>query len=325
MLRAVGSCQRATRYRLHVFRGTNGCASAPRLPAAAPVVYKPLVYVESFDVVSTAAGAPPEVAKRCPGCVHDCLGTSLGAFAVPLALTAGLLALTLLPRIRANVALTWSFWGAAAVLLVWQAAAGRSSAQSRRSRAPPGQASSAALRPERVPAKRLRLLGMVLAAGLRLRAAARSASSFFAYAFDMLLAWSRREDYLLGFGPFPIVFSTNLFPVVQGRLVQPAVPARSPWAFSARRSCDGSATAGASTSSTRRRSRWRCSRSCCSRPTRRSLTWGQEIATTFSLGPRIYTVLFVIGLVVMYFFAITPVTAAAAATLFARERPLCRR
>jgi hypothetical protein len=47
------------------------------------------------------------------------------------------------------------------------------------------------------------------------------------------------------------------------------------------------------------------------------LTWGQEIATTFGLGPRIYTALFFIGLVVMYFFAITPVTAAAAATLFA--------
>ena len=45
------------------------------------------------------------------------------------------------------------------------------------------------------------------------------------------------------------------------------------------------------------------------------LTWGQEIATTFSLGPRIYTLLFVVGLVVMYFFAITPVTAAAAVTL----------
>ena len=34
---------------------------------------------------------------------------------------------------------------------------------------------------------------------------------FFAYAFDMLLSWSRRESYGLGFGPFPIIFSTNLF------------------------------------------------------------------------------------------------------------------
>ena len=33
----------------------------------------------------------------------------------------------------------------------------------------------------------------------------------FAYAFDMLLSWSRRGSYVLGFGPFPIIFSTNLF------------------------------------------------------------------------------------------------------------------
>ena len=33
----------------------------------------------------------------------------------------------------------------------------------------------------------------------------------FAYAFDMLLWRSRRRAYVLGFGPFPIIFSTNLF------------------------------------------------------------------------------------------------------------------
>ena len=33
----------------------------------------------------------------------------------------------------------------------------------------------------------------------------------FAYAFDMLLSWSRRDHYILGFGPFPIIFSINLF------------------------------------------------------------------------------------------------------------------
>ena len=33
----------------------------------------------------------------------------------------------------------------------------------------------------------------------------------FAYAFDMLLGWSRRGRYSLGFGPFPVIFSTNLF------------------------------------------------------------------------------------------------------------------
>src|SRR4029077_8593488 len=33
----------------------------------------------------------------------------------------------------------------------------------------------------------------------------------FAYAFDMLFCWSRREVYSLGFAPFPIVVSINLF------------------------------------------------------------------------------------------------------------------
>jgi hypothetical protein len=33
----------------------------------------------------------------------------------------------------------------------------------------------------------------------------------FAYAFDMLLSWSRRGSYVLGFGPFPVIFSINLF------------------------------------------------------------------------------------------------------------------
>lgn len=33
----------------------------------------------------------------------------------------------------------------------------------------------------------------------------------FAYAFDLLLAWTRRGKFVLGFGPFPIIYSTNLF------------------------------------------------------------------------------------------------------------------
>jgi len=33
----------------------------------------------------------------------------------------------------------------------------------------------------------------------------------FAYAFDMLLVWSRRDTYALGFAPFPVVISINLF------------------------------------------------------------------------------------------------------------------
>jgi hypothetical protein len=136
-----------------------------------------------------------------------------------------------------------------------------------------------------------------------------------AYAFDMLLAWSRREDYQLGFGPWPIVLSTNLFLwfkdewfIFQFALIALGFLGKAfvrwerdgrrvhifnPSAFTLAVFSVVLLTTGTS-----------------------DLTWGREIYTTFSLGPRIYTVLFAIGLVVMYFFAITPVTAAAAATLF---------
>ena len=45
------------------------------------------------------------------------------------------------------------------------------------------------------------------------------------------------------------------------------------------------------------------------------LTWGQEIASTLSLAPQIYLYLFLVGLVVLYFFSVTLVTASAAAVL----------
>ena len=38
-----------------------------------------------------------------------------------------------------------------------------------------------------------------------------AAQLVFAYAFDMLLCWSRRDTYRLGFGPVPVIFSINLF------------------------------------------------------------------------------------------------------------------
>src|SRR5262245_9441466 len=38
-----------------------------------------------------------------------------------------------------------------------------------------------------------------------------AAQLIFAYAFDLLLAWSLRGAYTLGFGPVPVIFSINLF------------------------------------------------------------------------------------------------------------------
>ncbi len=239
---------------------------------------------------------------------------SFGAFAAPLALTAALLALTLLARVRADQALAWSFWGAAAVLLAWQALLGvrarREGVYTSRIARPRAQHYIQSLCQLAVYAYwgwfwppvydfAPLLLGQLL----------------FAYTFDMQLAWSRREEYHLGFGPLPIVFSTNLFLwfkdewfLFQFALIALGFVGKAfvRWERDGKRvhifnpsafTLAVFSLALLATGTT-------------------NVTWGQEIARTFSLGPWIYTVLFVIGLVVMYFFAITPVTVAAAATLF---------
>ena len=253
------------------------------------------------------------VCQSVGGGVKTSIIRALQGFTAPLVFTTGLLALTLLPRIRQNEPLTWSFWGAAAVLLGWQALLALR-------RPDGGRIHVGALRPQHYVQSLCQgavyvywgwfwppvyefmplLLGQLL----------------FAYAFDMLLAWSRDEDYALGFGPFPIVFSTNLFlwfkddwfafqfalialgfigkAFVRWNRDGRRVHIFNPSAFTLAIFSLGLLATGTT-----------------------HLTWGQEIATTFSLGPHIYTVLFIIGLVVMYFFAITAVTAAAAATLFA--------
>ena len=214
---------------------------------------------------------------------------------------------------RQNELLTWSFWGAAAVLLGWTAWLSWRKPQGARLHV-------GVLRPQHYIQSFCHagvyaywgwfwppvydymplLFGQLL----------------FAYAFDILLAWSRDEDYPLGFGPFPIVFSTNLFlwfkddwyylqfalialgfigkAFVRWNRDGRRVHIFNPSAFTLAIFSVGLLATGTT-----------------------HITWGQEIATTFSLGPHIYTVLFLIGLVVMYFFAITTVTAAAAATLFA--------
>ena len=134
-------------------------------------------------------------------------------FAVPLAFTAGLLALTLLPRLQAAMALLWSFWGAGAILLVWLGASfarlprALKTARRRIYLAPP--------RPQHYIQACCHLTVYAFW-GYFWRpvydfAPLLVGQLLFAYAFDMLLSWSRRETYGLGFGPFPIIFSTNLF------------------------------------------------------------------------------------------------------------------
>jgi TPR repeat protein len=132
------------------------------------------------------------------------------ALVLPLLFTVGLLAFALYPSVRQNPRLLWSFLGTGAVLLAWN-----------------GVLLVAAQRTHRVLT-----LEIVLRAQHYVQACAHTsiflywgwywrpvyesahliiAQLLFAYAFDMLLAWSRRDTYTLGFGPFPIILSTNLF------------------------------------------------------------------------------------------------------------------
>ena len=239
---------------------------------------------------------------------------SLRGLWVPAGATLALLLLALQPRVQANPVLLGSFLGAAAVLAVWQV-----TLHLRLRRASAGRSLELVLRPQHYLQALVQL--SVFAywgwywrpvydfAGLLL------AQLAFAYAFDILLAWSRREGYTLGFGPFPIIFSTNLFLwfrddwfYLQFLLIAVGFLGKefvrwsrdgrkrhifNPSAFSLGLFSAVLILTGTS-----------------------DLTWGQDIASTLTLAPRIYLFLFLLGLVVMYFFSITLVAGAAAATLF---------
>lgn len=233
---------------------------------------------------------------------------------MPLAFTAALLALSLVPRVRASRSLTLAFWGAGALLLGWQLFLAARSART----GVPGYVS--------VPPRPQHYIQMCCHLGVYSYwgwywapvypyAPLLAAQVCFAYAFDILLSWTRRQPFGMGFGPIPIVFSTNLFlwfkddwfafqflliatgflgkAFVRWQRDGRSVHIFNPSAFALALFSLVLLVTGAT-----------------------PMTWAQEINTTFSLGPHIYKVLFVIGLVVMFFFSITPVTAGAAATLF---------
>ncbi len=241
-------------------------------------------------------------------------GSSLRVFGVPLSLTLGLVVLSFVPRLYDHPVLTRSLWGAAAALLIWQVAL---IGTVRRSGI--GRSLHTVLRPQHY-AQALVQVPLFAYWGYYWRpvydyAWLLVAQLVFAYAFDMLLAWSRRDKYTLGFGPFPIILSTNLFlwfrddwfylqflMIAVGFLGKELVC----WRRDNRRAHIFNPSAFSLglfslvlivTNST-------------------DLTWGQDIATTLTLAPRIYLFLFLIGLVVMYLFSITLIAGSAAVALF---------
>jgi TPR repeat protein len=142
------------------------------------------------------------------------------------------------------------------------------------------------------------------------------AQLLFAYALDMLVCWSRRDTWVLGFGPIPIILSTNLFLwfkdewfFLQFLLIAVGVLGKEfiKWTRDGQRRHIFNPSALPlflfslvliATNST-------------------SISWAEEVATTLTRPTHIYLQIFLVGLVVQALFSVTLVTLTAAVALYA--------
>jgi len=133
---------------------------------------------------------------------------SKSPFWLPLLFIVGFLAFVALPHIQNNPALLNAFLAAAGSLLVWLAVLFLGSSRRRLS-------FEIQLRPQHyvqaIAHTSIFVYWSFYWPPIVDAAPLIAAQIVFAYAFDMLLCWSRRETFALGFGPFPIIYSTNLF------------------------------------------------------------------------------------------------------------------
>ena len=249
-------------------------------------------------------------------------GGFAGNFKLPIALIIGLAVLALTPRIQSNDTLTWSFIAAAAFLAGWLTYLLSKANKERQS-----YSLEVGLRPQHYIQACVQFSvyaywgyhwELVPDSGIRPvydHALLMLGQIIFAYAFGMLLSWSRRQSYSLGFGPIPIIFSVNLFlwfrddwfymqflMIALGFMGKEYIrwqrDGRSMHIFNPSAFALGLFSLVLILTNTTH------------------LTWGQEIASTLTLAPNIYTFLFLIGLIVMYFFSITLVAGMAAISLF---------
>src|SRR5262245_13425085 len=134
----------------------------------------------------------------------------LGACGLPFFLSLGLAGFGLLQSIRDQPRLFWSFEGAALVLLAWTIALFASAVARQRS-----FLAEISLRKQHY--LQACAQGSVLLywgwywPQVYESAPLLVAQLLFAYATEMLLIWSRRSTYTIGFSLFPVVFSINLF------------------------------------------------------------------------------------------------------------------
>src|SRR5215469_1160891 len=142
-----------------------------------------------------------------------------------------------------------------------------------------------------------------------------AAQVVFLYVLDMLVCWFRRDKWILGFGPIPIIFSMNLFLWFRDdwfylQFVMVAIIVFGKEFIRWKR--DGQSThifnpsafalfltslVLIATSNT-------------------SMTWGEQISTTFNNPPAIFIEIFVLGLIVQALFSVTLVTMSGAIALY---------
>lgn len=137
----------------------------------------------------------------------------------------------------------------------------------------------------------------------------------FVYALDLMICWWRRDKWILGLGPLPIVLSTNFFLwfrddwfFLQFLMLAATVVGKEfiTWRRDGRRVHIFNPSAfGLFVFSI-----------CLIAGHATQLTKGVEIAFTFSYPPHIYLAIFVVGLVVQRLFSVTLVTLSAVAALY---------
>ena len=233
---------------------------------------------------------------------------------LPLACIGALAAFALLPQVQRTPALLASVLGATAILFVLLIALwARARTAGRR------LAIEVSLRPQHylqaIAHTSIFVFWGIYWPPIREATPLIAAQIVFAYAFDMLLAWSRRDTYTLGFGPFPVIYSTNLFlrfhdeffylqflMVAVGFLAKELIR----WEKDGRRTHifnPSSFTlalfslALIVTGATR-------------------ITWGEEIATLLILPPHIYLFIFLAALPGQFLFRVTTMTLPAVLTTY---------
>jgi hypothetical protein len=235
-------------------------------------------------------------------------------FVLPLAFTFGLAGLALLDPVRGNPKVLWAFLGTAfvlcawnAVLFLWARATGRT------------LQIEVALRKQHWVQAAAQVVVLLYWGWYWSEVYAAApfilAQLVFAYAFDMLLCWSRRDRYILGFGPFPVILSINLFLwfrpdwfYLQFAMVAVGFGAKefirwnkdgrhthifNPSSFPLAVFAFVLLVTGTS-----------------------DITWGQEIASTQFFPPQMYLMLFVVALPGQYFFRVTSMTMSAVVSTY---------